>query len=1158
MIKQLQDMAGVTENNKIAYLPEGIIKNIQERINISKFTPLQKKVFNSQEFWNLNKNLIIQGTTSSGKTLIAEVAAAHCIFSSAERKNVIYLVPLRAMVSEKYKQFMQDMGQGRYAWNIYASSSDYQNSDREIMDGDFHLAVIVYEKFFSLLAQSSREFLAECGLVIVDEIQMLSDSNRGPKLEFSLTKLKQYFPDAQIMGLTTNYCDTNEIGKWLDAENITDTSRTVDLYENIVMEDGTCRTKIETAQQGKFEKNIVDDDKLKAFMETTDTKRKQNLGKNSRKQNLMFNIVRFEIEQCNNTKIIIFTQSKRNTEQLAKLVCNSGIFDKEQLSPELAAKLLVQDDDEIIRKLREEYFPYGVAYHNSSLPKGTRELIEDEFLKPNGQVRLIVATETLAIGLNLPADIIIMYDTKVKKDGKIVEILPHEYKNYVGRAGRLGISDKDGKSYLLASNNGEMSHFWDFYVNAQATSIQSAFTKLDKKKKAPYYLNILAGKQATDNTITYSELKEFVENSFQEHNYGKEKDIEEILDELAKSKLTNREPKYDDYFEEEEEKFSITAIGRALSPFALSLSTCRQIIIFFLQDGYHDKSRKYAGGLPIDYGNEDMEKKKYVLDILYRVCLMDEVTRLNALQMPDSNQQNYGKLVGAIDSYIMNTKEKAQLWDDSPLNEFLDERLDLDNKFETAVLRAIILKHWINGETPNQIRKNTKIEIPFTIGDLDHIAEVASYILEAISHCLMVGTLRNGKKRDNKLKIAMYYFSSQVKYGLSRDLVRIANRHISGITRKTIISMDDWVKKNGSYENAVDFIMRAPDILTQKFINSAQKSELIELLDQPMCRGNINELSEKLLREALISNKLYELCNVYLDSGIEYSEFIGCVLNVLKEIGFVVTIGAVVGNYICIAQDKKEFQIIIPKYDDENQILNKDSFLGYSTEINNDIKTIIICRHEFENSIFDKRNVLMIGYKTFLGLLLHCHYISNTNHNVLVKIIQDLSGEFRLVDLEKLMGIVKNYIEHVEEDDIDDSASTEKHVVYVLYDREEAADVIKEFIEICKKNNIYCRHISWGGDETSYMEEIYNSSCNVFVYFDNELQLQSDFIKSQIDAITYQQKNRKIFVLWKDDEVKELFSEKYPYFSKLGHVRDEQSLEDIVELMKKSLEEYND
>lgn len=1098
--------------------------------------------------------MIIQGTTSSGKTLVAEVAAAHCIFSSAERMNVVYLVPLRAMVSEKYKQFMQDMGQGRYAWNIYASSSDYQNSDREIMDGDFHLAVIVYEKFFSLLAQSSRDFLAECGLVIVDEIQMLSDSNRGPKLEFSLTKLKQYFPNVQIMGLTTVYCDTKEIGKWLDAENITDTLRTVDLYENIVMEDGTCRKKIETAQQGKVEQNIVEDDKLKKFIETKDNKKKQNLGKNGRKQNLMFNIVRYEIGQCSDTKVIIFTQSKRNTEQLAKLICNSGIFDKEQLSPELAAKLLVQDDDEIIRKLREEYFPYGVAYHNSSLPKGTRELIEDEFLKSNGQVRLIVATETLAIGLNLPADIIIMYDTKVKKDGKIVEILPHEYKNYVGRAGRLGISDKAGKSYLLANNNGEMSHFWDFYVNAQATSIQSAFTKLEKKKKAPYYLNILAGKQTSDNTITYSELKEFVENSFQEHNYGEDKDIEEILDELAKSKLTNREPRYDDFFEEEE-KFSITAIGRALSPFALSLSTCRQIIIFFLQDGYRFESRKYAGGLPVDYSNEDMEEKKYVLDILYRICLMDEVTRINSLQMPDSNQQNYGKLVGAIDNYILNTKKMDQLWDNSPLNEFLDEKLDLDKKFETAILRAIILKHWINGETPNQIRKNTKIDIPFTIGDLDHIAEVASYILEAISHCLMVGKLKNGEKRDNKLKIAMYYFSSQVKYGLSRDLVRIANRHISGITRKTIINMDNWVKKNGSYENVVDFIKRAPDVMTQKFINTAQKSELIELLDQPMCKGNINELSEKLLREALISNKLYDLCNIYLDSNIEYLDFTECVLNIMKEIGLVVMAGAVLGTYTCIAQNKKEFQIIIPKFDDENQILNKDNFLGYSTEINNSNKTIIICRQEFENSIFDESNILMIGYKTFLGLLLHCHYISNTNHQVLIKILQDLSGEFRLVDLEKLMGVVKNYIVQVDEKNIENPISFGKHVVYILYDREEATDVIKEFIEICRKNNIYCRHISWGGDETSYIEEVYNSNYNVFVYFDNEFQLQSNFIKIQIDTIGYHQKNRKIFVLWKDNEIKELFSKKYPYFNKLGHVRNEQSLEDIVELMKKSLEE---
>ena len=128
------------EHEGISYLPPAIVDNIQQRMNIRELTPLQKKAFNSSEFWG-TKNLIVQGTTSSGKTLIAEVAAARCIWYSGQEKNVIYLVPLKAMVSEKYAQFKKDMSNDKYDWNICPSSADYQNFDGDIVDGDFNLAI---------------------------------------------------------------------------------------------------------------------------------------------------------------------------------------------------------------------------------------------------------------------------------------------------------------------------------------------------------------------------------------------------------------------------------------------------------------------------------------------------------------------------------------------------------------------------------------------------------------------------------------------------------------------------------------------------------------------------------------------------------------------------------------------------------------------------------------------------------------------------------------------------------------------------------------------------------------------------------------------------------------------------------------------------------
>jgi replicative superfamily II helicase len=99
-------------------IPEDILRNMENRLrgNEKEFylTPLQMEVFQSETFWGEEKpasNLIIQGATSSGKTLIAEMAAFYQ--TKCRYKKVVYLVPLKALVSEKVRAFRRDAGENR-------------------------------------------------------------------------------------------------------------------------------------------------------------------------------------------------------------------------------------------------------------------------------------------------------------------------------------------------------------------------------------------------------------------------------------------------------------------------------------------------------------------------------------------------------------------------------------------------------------------------------------------------------------------------------------------------------------------------------------------------------------------------------------------------------------------------------------------------------------------------------------------------------------------------------------------------------------------------------------------------------------------------------------------------------------------------------------
>ena len=200
-----------------------------------QFTHLQSTAFNTKGFWrskegvnpeDFNRHVIIQGATSSGKTLVSEMAILDSL-QNGNKKSIV-LVPLRAMVRERFDQLREDL-KHQGVDKVYPSSSDYQEHDGEIIEGNFTVAVIVYEKFFAMLSQSQSKgngenipMLNECPLLVVDELQMLNSRDRGPKLEIAIQKVlennKRSDSDlkTRIMCLTTCDCKVELIKKLAD------------------------------------------------------------------------------------------------------------------------------------------------------------------------------------------------------------------------------------------------------------------------------------------------------------------------------------------------------------------------------------------------------------------------------------------------------------------------------------------------------------------------------------------------------------------------------------------------------------------------------------------------------------------------------------------------------------------------------------------------------------------------------------------------------------------------------------------------------------------------------------------------------------------------------------------------------------------------------
>jgi len=171
------------------------------------------------------KNLLVCTPTASGKTLIAELASLKSIIEG--KGKAIYIVPLKALASEKYRNFKK-----RYdkIAKVALSIGDIDATDSFLAEYD--LIVATSEKFDSLIRHHAP-WLLNIATIIVDEIHLLNDSERGPTLEILLTILKQLLKDAQIIALSATIGNAEELAEWLNADLIVDDWRPVKLHKGI-------------------------------------------------------------------------------------------------------------------------------------------------------------------------------------------------------------------------------------------------------------------------------------------------------------------------------------------------------------------------------------------------------------------------------------------------------------------------------------------------------------------------------------------------------------------------------------------------------------------------------------------------------------------------------------------------------------------------------------------------------------------------------------------------------------------------------------------------------------------------------------------------------------------------------------------------------------
>jgi len=171
------------------------------------------------------KNLLVCTPTASGKTLIAELAALKSIIEG--KGKAIYIVPLKALANEKYRDFKKRYGQ---IARIALSIGDLDSADPYLAEYD--IIVCTAEKLDSLIRHHTP-WLNSVATIIIDEIHLMNDVERGPTVEILITILRRLLKNAQMIALSATIGNPKELAEWLNANLVIDSWRPVKLHKGI-------------------------------------------------------------------------------------------------------------------------------------------------------------------------------------------------------------------------------------------------------------------------------------------------------------------------------------------------------------------------------------------------------------------------------------------------------------------------------------------------------------------------------------------------------------------------------------------------------------------------------------------------------------------------------------------------------------------------------------------------------------------------------------------------------------------------------------------------------------------------------------------------------------------------------------------------------------
>lgn len=438
------------------------------------------------EIYDKDINVLIAAKTSAGKTVVAEMFLAHEIKKRGGKG--MFLAPLRALAQEKIDQWT-DPNYHFHDINISICTGDYRITPARQKELNESNLIIMTSEMLNHRARNinseKSDYLKDIGTLVIDECHLLTVPGRGEHLEVGLMKFTEINPNCRIILLSATMPNVNQIAEWL--------SYSLNKKETYVL-----NSEYRPVPLGLHYENYDDEGYSYDYVEKNKIEKAMDI-----------------VNDYPEDKFLIFAHTKRTGEQMKNVLKSNKI---------------------------------SVEFHNADLNKESRIDLEKRF-KNGNDLRVIVATPTLAWGCNLPARRVIILGVHRGKD----EVETYNVTQMIGRSGRLGI-DPRGDAYVLLPNSEAKKHRDRLGIPQKITS-----KLIENPRNLAFHLVSEIHHEYIKNI---EEIKIWYERSlayFQNRNLNSTY-LNELLEELIKKEIIY----------EEDGKFVASSIGKISSIFYFS------------------------------------------------------------------------------------------------------------------------------------------------------------------------------------------------------------------------------------------------------------------------------------------------------------------------------------------------------------------------------------------------------------------------------------------------------------------------------------------------------------------------------------------------------------------------------------------------------------